>query len=144
MIQNYLKIAFRNVLRHKGFTLINVTGLSVGMALCILIMLWVQDEISYDRFQENTDSIYRVLAMGIDEIRESLSAGSPSPVGPALVDNVAEMKKCTRVQSGWSGWHFNYNEKTFMAERLACADPDFFQIFKFKFIKAKFSIKNKN
>jgi ABC-type antimicrobial peptide transport system permease subunit len=135
MIQNYFKIAFRNVLRHKGFTLINVTGLSVGMALCILIMLWVQDELSYDRFHENTDSIYRVLAMDIDEIRESLSAGSPSPVGPALVDNFAEIKKFTRVQSGWSGWHFNYNEKTFMAERLACADPGFFQIFKFKFIK---------
>jgi ABC-type antimicrobial peptide transport system permease subunit len=135
MFENYIKIAFRNVLRHKGFTLINVTGLSVGMALCILILLWINDELNYDRFHENADSIYRVLATDIDEIRETYSAGSPSPVGPALVENFPEINSFTRVQSGWSGWHFNYNEKTFISERLACADPSFFQIFKFKFLK---------
>jgi putative ABC transport system permease protein len=135
MLKNYIKIAFRNVLRHKGFTLINVTGLSVGIALCILILLWVQHELSYDRFHNNLDNIYRVVSIDIDEIRETLSAGSPAPVGPALVETYPEIKNFTRVQSGWSGWHFTYDERTFIKERLACADPSFFQIFKFKFIK---------
>jgi hypothetical protein len=50
MIKNYLKVALRNLIRHKGFSFINITGLALGMSVCILILLWVQDELSYDRF----------------------------------------------------------------------------------------------
>jgi putative ABC transport system permease protein len=55
---NYFKIAIRNILRHKVYSFINIMGLAVGMACCILILLWVQDEMSYDRFHENADDIY--------------------------------------------------------------------------------------
>ena len=91
--------------------------------------------LSYDRFHDNIDDIYRVISENIEEIRESKSVGSPAPVGPALVEGYPEITNFTRVQSGWSGWHFHYKEKTFMNERLACADASFFQIFKFPFIK---------
>lgn len=60
MIKNYLKIALRNIRNHKGYSFINIFGLAVGMACCILILLWVQDELSYDRFHEHRDRIYRV------------------------------------------------------------------------------------
>ncbi|MEO8885394.1 MAG: ABC transporter permease, partial [Mucilaginibacter sp.] len=60
MIKNYIKIALRNLWRHKGFSLINIIGLAVGMAAAILILLWIQSEISYDEFHKNKDRIYRV------------------------------------------------------------------------------------
>lgn len=60
MFKNYLKIAFRNLLRHKIYSLINISGLAIGMACCILILLFVRDELSYDRFHENSDRIYRL------------------------------------------------------------------------------------
>ena len=60
MLKNYFKIGARNLRRHKGYTFINITGLAVGMACCLLIVLFVQDELSYDRFHEKADRIYRV------------------------------------------------------------------------------------
>ena len=63
MFKNYIKVAFRNIFRHRGYSLINILGLAIGMACCILILLWVQHEISYDRFHDNADNIYRVVEM---------------------------------------------------------------------------------
>jgi hypothetical protein len=60
MIQNFFRIAVRNISRHKGFTFINVTGLAVGLAASLLILLWVQDEFSYEKFNLNAENIYRV------------------------------------------------------------------------------------
>ena len=60
MLSNYLKVALRNLLRHKGYSFINVFGLAIGMASCVLIMLYVQDELSYDRYHEKAERIYRV------------------------------------------------------------------------------------
>ncbi|MGB2845542.1 MAG: ABC transporter permease, partial [Candidatus Aminicenantaceae bacterium] len=60
MFNNYLKIALRNIIKHKAVSFINVLGLAIGMALCILILVYVQDELGYDSFYENADRIYRV------------------------------------------------------------------------------------
>jgi len=60
MLKNHLKIIFRNIMRHKGYSFINISGLAVGMACTILIFLWVQYELSYDRFHENGKQVYRV------------------------------------------------------------------------------------
>ena len=60
LIWSYLKIALRKVKRHKGFSFINIAGLAIGMAACILILIWVQDELSYDRFHKNADQIFRI------------------------------------------------------------------------------------
>jgi len=59
MIKNYLKIAFRNIVRHKAFAAINIAGLAIGMACSIFILLWVQNELSYDRFHKNAKDIYK-------------------------------------------------------------------------------------
>jgi len=61
MLKNYLKIALRNIIRYKGYSFINIAGLAVGLACSILISLWVIDELSYDQFYNNTDSLYRVI-----------------------------------------------------------------------------------
>ena len=60
MFKNYLKIAVRNIIKYKSYSAINIAGLAVGMAVCILIMLWVQYELSYDRFNENAEQLYYV------------------------------------------------------------------------------------
>ncbi len=62
MLRNYIKIAFRNMKRHKGYSFINIAGLAVGIACTIIILLWVQDELSFDRFHENADQIHRIVA----------------------------------------------------------------------------------
>ena len=61
MIRNYFKIALRNIVRHKAFTAINIAGLAIGMTCSIFILLWVQNELSYDRFHKNVQNIYRVV-----------------------------------------------------------------------------------
>ena len=60
MLKNYLKIALRNIKRHKGYSFINITGLAIGMACCLFITIWVLDELSYDKFHENAANLYRI------------------------------------------------------------------------------------
>jgi hypothetical protein len=62
MIKNYFRIAWRNLFRNKGFSITNILGLTIGITCTILILLWVQDELGYDRFQKNYDNIYQVIA----------------------------------------------------------------------------------
>src|SRR5690348_1899774 len=62
MLKNYFKIAFRNIIRHKAYSTINIAGLAIGMACSIMILLWVQNELSYDRFHTNAGQIYRLVA----------------------------------------------------------------------------------
>ena len=135
MFKNYLKISFRTMKRQKAFSVINIAGLAIGMACCILIMLWVVDEMSYDRFHANSDRIFRVISTDYAGGDVRRSAGSPSPIGPTLLEDYPEVVNFTRVQCGWSGWHLHLGEKSFTEEKLLCADPDFFEIFQFPFIK---------
>ncbi len=135
MLKNYLKITMRNVIRYKGYSFLNVIGLAIGMTVCILILLWIQDEFSWDRFHPNRNQIYRIVSEDLAGGNSFRSIGSPSPIGLALVEKFPEVENFTRVQSGWSGWYLHSGDKVFMQERLACADPSFFQIFKFPFIQ---------
>jgi putative ABC transport system permease protein len=81
MIKNYLKIAFRNLWRHRAFSFINIMGLSVGMAACFLIFLYIQFELGYDTFHNKADRIYRVVA-DIKTPTEVINAGGPSWAAP--------------------------------------------------------------
>jgi len=86
MIQNYILVAFRNLVRNKIFSFINIIGLAIGLACSILIFLWVQDELSYDRFHEDGDRIYRIIQDIVfdDEVTWAITQG---PLGPALTDD---------------------------------------------------------
>ena len=117
MFKNYLKIALRNIKRYKGYSFLNVIGLAIGMAICILILLWLQDELSWDRFHKNGDQIYRITSEDRAGGNVFKLAGSPSPIGPTLVEEYPEVENFTRVQSGWSGWYLHIGDKTFIEER---------------------------
>src|SRR5260370_20531705 len=87
MIKNYLKIAFRNIIRHKAFAAINIAGLAIGMTCSIFILLWVQNELSYDKFHKNADYIYRLPGGG---------ATNSGPMVPELKAKLPAIKNFVR------------------------------------------------
>ena len=130
MIKNYLKIAIRNLARQKMYSLINITGLSIGIACFLLISLWVYDEFSFDRFHLNNDRIYRVNTMS-DEM--GLITSSSWRLGPALEEAYPEIEDFTRLWP-WNRSLVKYKDKSFDEGNFYLADPAFFNIFSFKFL----------
>jgi hypothetical protein len=130
MLINYLKITFRNMKRHKGYSFINIAGLAIGMAICILILLWIQDELNYDRFHENADNICRVNMN--DQNYGVVWPVVSIPVGPALKQEFPEVLDSVRVSdfSGLVTWEEKKSD-----EIGAYVDPSFFEVFSFPFVK---------
>ncbi len=130
MISNYFKIAFRNIWRHKGYSFINIFGLAIGLACCLLILLWVQDELSYDSFHANANNLYRVEQDQVYSGRKYHVNVTPWPCGPGWEDEIPEVVAATRY--GWCGGRpFDYNGKTFIEGDVQAVDPAFFTIFDF-------------
>ncbi len=135
LIWNYIKMALRKIKRQKGFSFINIAGLAVGMTACILILIWVQDELSYDKFHKNRNQIFRINVVDTSGGATFHQAGSPAPLGQAMVTEVPEVENFVRVQAGWPRWNLHHGQKRFLEEYLAAVDPTFFEIFRFPFIK---------
>ena len=134
MLNNYLKTAWRNLKRYKGYSFINIAGLAVGMAAFILIMLFVQYELSYDRYHKNADKIYRVIEEKPGQA-SPISAEIPSPMAPVLMDEYPEVISATRIfKWGRSEKLFSYGKKL-IYETLYYADPETFDVFSIAFIQ---------
>ena len=131
MLKNYLKISFRNLSRNKTYSVINIFGLSVGIACSVLILLWIHDEMSYDRFNKNANQIYRVVANEGVNYKAATTCG---PLAGYLKDNYTDIIKATRYMP-YKGSDFKYKNKILKIRNGAFADPDFFEMFSFKFIK---------
>src|SRR5436190_16301780 len=100
MIKNYFKIAWRNLWKDKFFSFINIAGLAIGVATCLLIILYVLDELSYDRFNVNANRIYRINnEVKFGDLHADL-AQVPAPVGPAVVREFPQVEQYTRYR-----WH---------------------------------------
>ena len=136
MLHNYLITALRNIGKHKTFSFINVTGLATGIAVCMLMILWVQDELSFDRFHEYSGNIYRVISEIHTADHISHNARTPNPLGPTLKENFPEIVNFARFQ-GFDGWLVQYRNKSFINDNLGTADPSFFEIFSFPFIQGE-------
>ena len=133
MFENYMKVALRNITRHKGFSFINITGLAVGMACCILIFLWVEDERSYDQFHENGGNLYIVASHIKYGSRTATSSGTPSALGPALKNEYPEIINSVRFCNGPHALYFAYKDKKFR-EEVETVDPSFLQMFSFSLV----------
>ncbi|MFC1564926.1 ABC transporter permease [candidate division KSB1 bacterium] len=132
MFKNYLKVSLRIVKRYKGFSFINISGLAIGMACCILILLWVQDELSFDRFHENIDNLYRaVWEMDLGDSTR-FTGSCPAPFAKAFKEEYPEVLKASMVTSG--GATFRINDEVFRENRYCFANPDFIQMCSFDFI----------
>ena len=128
MLRNYLKTAIRNLWKNRTFSLINIGGLAVGMAVSFLILLYVLNEVTYDRFNENYAHIYRV-ATKIDAQGRHLEVPSvPAPLGPALVEQFPEVIRAARLRVRGKGI-ISYEDRVFEESGIYHADPDLFRVF---------------
>ncbi|MEM1338807.1 MAG: ABC transporter permease [Bacteroidota bacterium] len=134
MIRNYLKIAWRNLLKRKVFTAINILGLAIGVASCLTIGRYVTYELSYDRFHQKGDRIARIVLKAKigDEIIEE--ATTPSPVASALVQDLPEVKSAARIRYVGEP-KVTYKENSLRHGQFAFVDPDFFRIFTLPLLK---------
>ncbi len=129
MIGSYLKITFRNLKRNSTYSILNVLGLSVGIAVSILIFLYVRDELSCDRFYRDEDRIYRIVNRATirgQSIEMPLVSG---PWGPAMVDEFPEVRKAVRLKVPESRWTLRYGDQKFFEKGLYFADPTFLDVF---------------
>ncbi len=129
MFNNYLKIALRNLLKHKAYSFINIAGLAVGLACCLLISLYVKDELSYDRYHEKADRLFKVVTDGRSPEREAKFALTPAPLAEALVRDFPEVETTTRLFTLFGNAVVAHGEKRFNEERIFFGDSTFFEVF---------------
>ncbi|MFC1493303.1 ABC transporter permease [candidate division KSB1 bacterium] len=134
MFKNYLKIAFRNLLRYKGYSFINITGLVIGITCFILIQLWINDELSYDKYHEKSGQIYRIATDSKLRTTVIASASTPSIVSKTLMDDYPVVLDAARVRS-FSNLLVAQGEKSFLESRVFAADNSFFNVFSFDLIE---------
>ena len=134
MFKNYLKIALRNFLKHKGFSFINIFGLAIGVACCLIIVLFVLDEISFDRHHEKADQIYRVGLKAYINNNAFNGVVTCAPMAQTLVREYPEVTAATRIRNfGYPV--FRYEDKVFSEEQVLWVDQAFFDVFTVSFIK---------
>jgi putative ABC transport system permease protein len=136
MFKNYMTIAWRNILQQKGFSLINIGGLAIGLSCCLLILMFIQDEFSYDRFHSKADRIYRVVA-STSEDRVPTNANGSFGYGPLLKEEFPEVQDSVRIRKMGQGVkrYIGYKGKKFYEEWFFFAEPAIFTIFDFPLIQ---------
>jgi len=130
-----LRLTLRSFRRRKAYTLINILGLAIGMAAALLIMLWVTDERSFDRFHTHADRIYRVYLVFSQENRVTAQTQTPAALAETLMAECPEVERATRIRGGGGdSLLVRVGQRQFNETRAAITDNEFFRIFSFPFI----------
>ncbi|MGN6508153.1 MAG: ABC transporter permease, partial [Chitinophaga sp.] len=132
MIRSYLKTAWRNLFRHKGFTATNLLGLTIGITSGILIFLWVHDELSFDRFHKNYDNVYQVYANRDFKDKIFTDRSVPFPLEPALTKEHPQIALAVATNGG--NQVLSFNDKRFTRQGLSVS-AHFFDLFSWEFVK---------
>jgi putative ABC transport system permease protein len=135
MLKNYFKVAVRQLLKNKGYSFLNIMGLSLGMACALLIMLWVYDEYQYNKFHNNYSRLYKVLENQTYEGKVFTFAALPGRFGPAVKEEIPEVQYAARADWGSMGM-FSLGDKS-IYENGMFVDPDFLEMFSFNLVKGK-------
>lgn len=131
MIKNYIKITLRNLLKNSGFTFINVAGLTLGLTVCLIIFLYVKQELSYDTVHPNSENTYRVIRIGEINDEKYLIGVTSAPFAEALLNDFPQdIKSATRIFK-LSALVSQGDDKHFIENNLALADSNFLQAFNF-------------
>ena len=128
MFRNYFKSAFRSIAKHKGYSFINITGLAIGMACCLLILMFVNDELSFDSYNENADRIYRVAGSIRFGGRDFDLAVCPAPMAKTLVEEYPDVIDAVRLRDRGS-FIVKYGDNSFKEKKFVYADNNLFDIF---------------
>jgi len=134
MLRNYFKIAFRNLWKNKGYSAINILGLAAGLATCLLIILYVWDELSYDKFHEKADRIYRVdsdIKFGGTDMKLAVCS---DPMGATLKKDYPQVEQFTRIYASEGSKLIKKGNEFINEPKIAFADSTFFDVFTFPLI----------
>lgn len=129
MLKNYIKIAFRNILKYKGYSIINISGLSFGLAAFFMIMIFVKDELSYDRHFENAENIYRLCSKIKTSNGLQVTAQSAPGWARHLLADFPEVEKITRLKPPQQWWKVAYETNLFYENKWTFADSSIFEMF---------------
>lgn len=136
MFKNYLKIAMRNLLRHRAYSAINISGLAIGMASCILILLYVRYELSYDRFHQDAENVYRIAWFD-----ENPQTRTPHPMAQAMAMDFLEVESAVSISPLWGPgltrptFSVRYGNQRFDEKEVFSADTSFFRVFSFPLVQ---------
>ena len=136
MLSNYLRIGWRNLRRYKMYSSINIGGLAIGLAVGILILVWVQDELSYDKFHEKGDNLYKLSVSFTSGADVQTWGGMPGPIAIHAVKDVPGVQAAVRMRGSWGSiGKFSYDNNDFFDINTAYVEPSFFTLFTFPLLK---------
>ena len=133
MYSHYAKVGWRNMLAHKGFSIINILGLALGLACCLLMFLYVQFEWSFDKFHEKSDSVFRVTAIFHTDVGDEPIALTPNIIGPLMTRTYPEVEKSCRIYP--SDMLITHKGVSFKENNVLYVDSTFFDIFSFELLR---------
>lgn len=134
MLQNYFKVAFRNILRHRFYSFINVFGLTIGIAVSLLISFYVFDELSYDKFHKDADRIHQIYLRAMLQGKPVEGANSCAPIAAASREELSGVEDATRINIWWNQV-YRYEDNIFTEEKTLLADSNFFSFFTFELLE---------
>ena len=134
MLENYFKVALRNISKHKFYSTLNISGLALGLAACTLIGLYVVDELSFDKFHNDHEKIYAVGLHGKIAGQEVFTSNSSAPIAAAMMAEIPGVESAVRVRN-WSNVVVKYQDKAFTETQVLFADSNFFKFFTFPLIE---------
>jgi len=129
MLSNYLKIALRNLLRSRVYSAINIFGLALGVACCLLLALYIQDEVSYDKHHNRVNDLYRIVTHFQTETVVDKSGTASPPIAMTMKDEIPEVEKAVRVVASFSKSLIRYRENLFYEPNAFLADSTLFDVF---------------
>ena len=144
MWDNYIKVTIRNIIKNKTYSIINIIGLAIGITCSIVIMLLVQDELSYNNFHKNAENIYRVNKKYMIGNEVGYNLSTPFPLAETLKDKFSQVDNATKYVR--NRFLVTYGEKSFTERRVCLTDTSFFRIFSFDFVQgdSKNALQNPN
>src|SRR5688572_1319692 len=134
MLENYFKVALRNISKHKFYSTLNISGLALGLAACTLIGLYVVDELGFDKFHKDHENIYSVGLHGKIAGQEVFTANSSPPIAAAMMSEIPGVEAAVRVRN-WSNVVMKYEDKAFTEGKVLFADSNFFKFFTFPLLE---------
>ncbi len=133
MFRNFLVTGWRNLVRNKFYSTLNLVGLAIGLAVGIMILLWVQDELSYDKFHRNKDRLYKIHSIMGSGADQQIWTTAPAPLAN-MAKKVPEIENVVRLMGNWENSRFQVGTKVINAYPLVHADSTFFDVFDFKIV----------
>jgi len=134
VFKNHIITSLRNIRKHKGYSLLNVLGLAIGLAACLLLLLYTKDELSYDRFNDKADRTYRLMALMKRQGQDFNISGAGAPVAASLLRDFPEVEEAVRFRDTDS-LRLKYGDLQFRENRVVHADPSFFKVFSVRLVR---------